>query len=210
MKELDTMKQLKPHPYVIKLLECVTESGMLWLCGSNFAVHILLVIDNLLQWRSHCFTIERDKQSSHKLILSFLANIDALGFTDRLKPNICHWTDHSVAWAETLFVRKYLICTFLRDRYIFFRLSKNHVLFSCDFFKSIDHDWAIHLFSLELFFFFFKRVRYHLNVQFLQKSCWSWLNTCLLGICWVTWPRYQTTNKSDFTAAEEVCLANCW
>ena len=33
MKELDTMKQLKPHPYVIKLLGCVTESGMLWLCG---------------------------------------------------------------------------------------------------------------------------------------------------------------------------------
>ena len=31
MKELDTMKQLKPHPYVIKLLGCVTESGMLWL-----------------------------------------------------------------------------------------------------------------------------------------------------------------------------------
>ena len=30
MKELDTMKQLKPHPYVIKLLGCVTESGMLW------------------------------------------------------------------------------------------------------------------------------------------------------------------------------------
>ena len=44
MKELDTMKQLKPHPYVIKLLGCVTESGMLWLCGSNFAVHILLII----------------------------------------------------------------------------------------------------------------------------------------------------------------------
>ena len=31
MKELDTMKQLKPHPYVIKILGCVTESGMLWL-----------------------------------------------------------------------------------------------------------------------------------------------------------------------------------
>ena len=29
MKELDTMKQLKPHPYVIKLLGCVTESGKL-------------------------------------------------------------------------------------------------------------------------------------------------------------------------------------
>ena len=23
-------------------------------------------------------------------------------------------------------------------------------------------------------------------------------------------PRYQTTNKSDVTAANEVCLANCW
>ena len=44
MKELDTMKQLKPHPYVIKLLGCVTEYGMLWLCGSNFAVHIFLMI----------------------------------------------------------------------------------------------------------------------------------------------------------------------
>ena len=33
MKELDTMKQLKPHPYVIKLLGCVTESGTLWLWG---------------------------------------------------------------------------------------------------------------------------------------------------------------------------------
>ena len=41
MKELDTMKQLKPHPYVIKLLGCVTESGMLWLCGSNFAYDLL-------------------------------------------------------------------------------------------------------------------------------------------------------------------------
>ena len=29
IKELDTMKQLKPHPYVIKLLGCVTESGKL-------------------------------------------------------------------------------------------------------------------------------------------------------------------------------------
>ena len=46
-KELDTMKQLKPHPYVIKLLGCVTESGMLWLCGSNFAVHIFLMIYSL-------------------------------------------------------------------------------------------------------------------------------------------------------------------
>ena len=44
MKELDTMKQLKPHPNVIELLGCVTESGTLWLCGSNFVVHILVMI----------------------------------------------------------------------------------------------------------------------------------------------------------------------
>ena len=30
MKELETMKQLKPHPHVIRLLGCVTESGMFW------------------------------------------------------------------------------------------------------------------------------------------------------------------------------------
>ena len=40
MKELDTMKQLEPHPYVIKLLGCVTQSGMLWLCG--FILYIFL------------------------------------------------------------------------------------------------------------------------------------------------------------------------
>ena len=27
LRELDTMKQLKPHPHVIKLLGCVTETG---------------------------------------------------------------------------------------------------------------------------------------------------------------------------------------
>ena len=30
LRELDTMKQLKPHPYVIKLLGCVTETGKLF------------------------------------------------------------------------------------------------------------------------------------------------------------------------------------
>ena len=44
MKELDTMKQLKPHPYVTKLLGCVTESGMLRLCKPNFALHIVPII----------------------------------------------------------------------------------------------------------------------------------------------------------------------
>ena len=30
LSELETMKQLKPHPHVIKLLGCVTESGKYW------------------------------------------------------------------------------------------------------------------------------------------------------------------------------------
>ena len=30
IEELDTLKQLKPHPQVIKLLGCVTESGELF------------------------------------------------------------------------------------------------------------------------------------------------------------------------------------
>ena len=29
LRELETMKQLKPHPHVIKLLGCVTETGKL-------------------------------------------------------------------------------------------------------------------------------------------------------------------------------------
>ena len=36
MAELDTMKQLKPHPHVIKLLRCVTESGELILAAVSF------------------------------------------------------------------------------------------------------------------------------------------------------------------------------
>ena len=31
MKELETMKKLERHPHIIKLLGCVTESGMFWL-----------------------------------------------------------------------------------------------------------------------------------------------------------------------------------
>lgn len=30
LSELEIMKQLKPHPHVIRLLGCVTESGKYW------------------------------------------------------------------------------------------------------------------------------------------------------------------------------------
>ena len=43
MKELETMKKLKKHPHVIKLLGCVTESGMFWLCRFCFTIRIFLV-----------------------------------------------------------------------------------------------------------------------------------------------------------------------
>ena len=42
MKELETMKQLKPHPYIIKLLGCVTDSGMLCLWQLNFEFFLQL------------------------------------------------------------------------------------------------------------------------------------------------------------------------
>ena len=47
MKELETMKQLKPHPYVIKLLGCVIESGMLWLWRLYFAIRIFFTIKSV-------------------------------------------------------------------------------------------------------------------------------------------------------------------
>ena len=37
--ELDTMNQLKPHPHVIKLLTCVTESSALILAAVYF-IHV--------------------------------------------------------------------------------------------------------------------------------------------------------------------------
>ena len=43
MKELETMKKLKKHPHVIKLLGCVTESGMFWLCRFYCAIRIFLI-----------------------------------------------------------------------------------------------------------------------------------------------------------------------
>ena len=76
MKELDTMKQLKPHPYVIKLLGCVTESGALWLWGLILlytVLHLIYSVTFSRQWKNHCFTTEHNKQPSHKLILSFFS-----------------------------------------------------------------------------------------------------------------------------------------
>ena len=47
LSELEIMKQLKPHPHVIKLLGCVTESGKCWTvlkCLSTLFNGLLLLV----------------------------------------------------------------------------------------------------------------------------------------------------------------------
>ena len=71
IKELDTMKRRKPHPYIIKLLGCVTESG----------THFLLMIDsNACSSLMICFNgkvtgsqLNTTKKPSHKVVLSFFS-----------------------------------------------------------------------------------------------------------------------------------------
>ena len=49
MAELDTMKQLNPHPHVIKLLGCVTESGKLIqaaVCSIRVCITLLKLLEN--------------------------------------------------------------------------------------------------------------------------------------------------------------------
>ena len=52
----------------------------------------------------------------------FFINIEALGFADRLWPNIYHWTGHSDAKTKTLVVMEYLIRIVLWNRYTIFQL----------------------------------------------------------------------------------------
>ena len=44
LTELDTMKQLKPHPHVIKLLGCVTETGKLIYACEKWSIDLCPVI----------------------------------------------------------------------------------------------------------------------------------------------------------------------
>ena len=44
VNELETMKQLKPHPHVIKLLGCVTETGELFPLAVQYDVYFLTQI----------------------------------------------------------------------------------------------------------------------------------------------------------------------
>ena len=46
MKELETIKQLKPHPHVIKLLGCVTDSGEVWFFN-KFCSDILIQVNKM-------------------------------------------------------------------------------------------------------------------------------------------------------------------
>ena len=51
LSELELMKQLKPHPYVIKLLGCVTKSGKYW----NVYYQLWLPSDKIRFWSIESF-----------------------------------------------------------------------------------------------------------------------------------------------------------
>ena len=95
-------------------------------------------------------------------------------------------------------------------------------MFSCDFFNSFNYDWAIYLFYLLLIFSERERNTSIKLLNFFRTAVgfdwicafWGsaglpekepWIKRHLLQR-----PGCQTTNKSDVTAADEVCMANCW
>ena len=87
--------------------------------------------------------------------------MDTPGFTDRLIPNICHRADRSVVQAETRFVREYLVCTFLWDRYILFHLL--FVKLRLVSVRFLQKYWSWLGYSFILFITNFFRVMYKLN-----------------------------------------------
>ena len=47
LSELEVMKTLKPHPHVIRLLGCVTETGKIFEVLMNKIVHTFVELDSL-------------------------------------------------------------------------------------------------------------------------------------------------------------------
>ena len=104
MKELETMKQLKPHPYVIKLLGCVTESGMLCLWRFNFAVRIFLTINSVrlvdgFSFLGHFFCVGPFKYKNSVSLVDCTDFVFFSGITKRnraSRDNACDWTSQLV------------------------------------------------------------------------------------------------------------------
>ena len=58
---------------VLQNLVCFGYAGLIFLYTFClwFTLWRFLVINNLLQWKSHCFTMKHNKKPSHEVILSF-------------------------------------------------------------------------------------------------------------------------------------------
>ena len=98
MKELDTIKLLKPRPYVIKLLDVLQNLVSFGYAGLIFQTHFAsdLLCDafsSLIICFNGGVTASQLSTTNRRRIRWFyllLANLDAPAFTDRLGPNICH------------------------------------------------------------------------------------------------------------------------
>ena len=167
------MKTLNPHPHVIKLLGCITESGklskMYWL-----ALHFTgLYLHYGIKSGSTVSVFDKFFLLNSAMVLVFLS------------PTQIN-TDN-------------------------FACFESHTLWNMDF---PGHSlWAVHYFSLRKKHLYFILLRTHVGID---RVCAIWRSPWLPEKePWTQWhlfqrSRHQTTNKSDATAADEICLANSW
>ena len=167
------MKTLKPHPHVIKLLGCITESGKL----------------SKIYWLVFHFT---------GLYLHYgIKSGSTVSVFDKF-----------------LLLNSAMVLVFLSPTQIntdvFFACFKSHNFWNMD---SPGHSiWAVHYFSLRKKHLYFILLRTHVGID---RVCPIWRSPRLPEKePWTQWhlqrSRHQTTNKSDATAADEICLANSW
>ena len=167
------MKTLNPHPHVIKLLGCITESGklskMYWL-----ALHFTgLYLHYDIKSGSTVSVFDKFFLLNSAMVLVFLSptQINTDSFLHVLNHILYEiWTFQAIPFG--------LYITSLWERNTYFILLRTHV--------GIDRVCAI------------------------WRSPWlpekePWTQWHLLQRS-----RHQTTNKSDATAADEICLANSW
>lgn len=164
------MRTLKPHPHVIKLLGCITESGKLskiyWLAFHFTGLYLhyggstVSVFDKFLLLNS-------------AMVLVFLSptQINTDGFLHVLNHIIFEiWTLQAIPFGL-------YITSSLRKKHLYFILLITPVG--------------------------------------INRLCPIWRSRLPEKEPWTQWhlfqrSRHQTTNKSDATAADEICLANSW
>ena len=163
------MKTLKPHPHVIKLLGCITESGKL----------------SKIYWLAFHFT---------GLYL--------------------HYGGSTVSvFDKFLLLNSAMVLVFLSPTQINtdgFLHVLNHIILEI---WPLHHSiWSVHYFSLRKKHLYFILLRTPVGIN---RVCPIWRSRLPEKEPWTQWhlfqrSRHQTTNKSDATAADEICLANSW